>query len=240
MVGSPFTNHALILVLISTVALPVRFALKERYAEERRRIETKGQQQRARELAARWNSLCYTKAEAGKLSDALLAKTNWASLKLSDLQSTKLGRSFGELFDYLQNPNVESYYRLKTEGFRFEFELSTNASRVLRSKRQEIDPIEKRQPKEAVQSLWDVIDKAAAALGYAMQILCAAPEAHRLVNHPDLWASDDEERFREASPHRTPWTWRHPLGTDAIEIRPAIIHLPHSKESLMRAQQAIR
>ena len=79
-----------------------------------------------------------------------------------------------------------------------------------------------------------------AALGYAMQVLCADPEAHRLVNHPGLWASDEEERFREALPDRMPWTWRHPLGTDAIEIRPAIIHLPHSKELLMRAQQAIR
>src|SRR6266542_6793933 len=98
MFSTRFTNHALILVIISTVAQPVRFALKERYAEERRRIETTGQIERARELAARWNSLRYAKAETGKLSDAFTAKIDWAALKLLDHQRTKLERCFGELF----------------------------------------------------------------------------------------------------------------------------------------------
>lgn len=71
-----------------------------------------------------------------------------------------------------------------------------------------------------------------AALGYAMQILCADPEAHLLVRHPDIWASDDRGRFKNGVPDSGPWTWKHLLGGDGFTIRPAIIHLPHSKELL--------
>ena len=80
-----------------------------------------------------------------------------------------------------------------------------------------------------------VIVDAAAGLGYAMQILCADSEAHLLVNQPDLWASDDEGHFREAVPCGEPWAWRHPLNADVIEIRPAIVHLPRSREILKKA-----
>ncbi len=76
-----------------------------------------------------------------------------------------------------------------------------------------------------------------AALGYAMQILCADPEAHLLEKHADLWASDDEGCFREVLPDGAPWPWRHPLRNDAVEIRPSIIHLPHSKERLAASQK---
>jgi len=69
----------------------------------------------------------------------------------------------------------------------------------------------------------------AAAIGYAMQILCADPEAHRLANHPGLWASHDAAVFHEILPNRTAFTWRHPLGNEAVEVDPALIHLPNSK-----------
>jgi hypothetical protein len=78
-----------------------------------------------------------------------------------------------------------------------------------------------------------------AALGYAMQMLCADPEAHLLVNHPDLWASDEEGHFRDNLPDGVAWSWRHPLRPDAVEIRPSIIHLPRSKELLAASPQTL-
>ncbi len=78
----------------------------------------------------------------------------------------------------------------------------------------------------------DLIVDVSAALGYATQILCADPEAHLSVKHREIWASDDEGLFRNALLDGTPWMWRHPPGTAAVEIRPAIIHLPHTKELL--------
>src|SRR6185437_3139120 len=75
-----------------------------------------------------------------------------------------------------------------------------------------------------------------AALGYAMQILCADPEAHLLAKHPDVWAGDDGGVFRETPRDVTAWKWQHPLGGAAVEVRPAIIHLPHSKGLLSAPQ----
>jgi hypothetical protein len=64
------------------------------------------------------------------------------------------------------------------------------------------------------------------ALGYAMQILCANPEAHELSRHPNLWASDDLGRFTDSIPNGDPWPWRHPLHDQPATVRPAIVHMP--------------
>ena len=65
-----------------------------------------------------------------------------------------------------------------------------------------------------------------AALGYAMQLLCADPEAHLLTKHPDIWASDDTGQFAENPPDGKPWQWRSPVRDEPVTIQPAIIHLP--------------
>lgn len=64
------------------------------------------------------------------------------------------------------------------------------------------------------------------ALGYAAQMLSASPEAHLLTKQPDLWASDDLDYSGENPLAGRPWKWRHPLGTELSEIRPAVLHLP--------------
>jgi hypothetical protein len=38
------------------------------------------------------------------------------------------------------------------------------------------------------------------ALGCAMQILCADPDAHLLLKHPEVWAGDDKGLFRDTLP----------------------------------------
>jgi tetratricopeptide (TPR) repeat protein len=68
-----------------------------------------------------------------------------------------------------------------------------------------------------------------AVLSYAMQILCAEPEKHLLVRARDLWASDDAGYFDERSPDGQPWPWQHPLAAEAVQVRPAIIHVASSK-----------
>ncbi len=77
-----------------------------------------------------------------------------------------------------------------------------------------------------------IIVDVSAALGYEMQILCADPETHWSENHPDVWASDDAGQFCEVIPDGSPWSRCHPLRSEVIEIRPAIIHLPNSKKLL--------
>ncbi len=65
-----------------------------------------------------------------------------------------------------------------------------------------------------------------AGLGYAMQILCADPEAHCVGARPDLWASDDTGEFAEHLPYGGAWLWRHPLSSTPIRVCPALIHTP--------------
>lgn len=66
-----------------------------------------------------------------------------------------------------------------------------------------------------------------AGLGYAMQMLCANPEAHRLTQRPDVWASDDQDYFQGQFPGDTAWPWEDPLNGETQLVRPCIIHLPH-------------
>ena len=73
---------------------------------------------------------------------------------------------------------------------------------------------------------------AANALRFAMQILCSDPEPHLLGKHPAIWSSDDHGKFSDRLPDAASWTWRHPLGTEGVEVRPAIIHVPRSKALL--------
>jgi hypothetical protein len=64
------------------------------------------------------------------------------------------------------------------------------------------------------------------ALGYAMQLLCADPEAHLLTRHPEVWASDDLGQIGDALSDGGTWSWRHPFGGDSVSIRPALVHAP--------------
>lgn len=68
-----------------------------------------------------------------------------------------------------------------------------------------------------------------AALGYAMHLLCADPEAHMISRHPDLWASDEGGLFPEALPEGASWAWRHPVGNAALPVRPAMVHRPRTQ-----------
>lgn len=69
----------------------------------------------------------------------------------------------------------------------------------------------------------------AACLGYAMQMLCANPEAHRLKARPDLWASDDQNHFEGGMPENTAWPLEDRFTGEKQDVNPSIIHLPHNK-----------
>jgi hypothetical protein len=75
---------------------------------------------------------------------------------------------------------------------------------------------------------------ASIGLTYAMQMLCADPEAHLLKNDLDTWASDDTGYFKDALPDGNPWVQRSPFQIVETQIQPAIIHLPQSKKLLRK------
>ena len=65
-----------------------------------------------------------------------------------------------------------------------------------------------------------------AALGYAMQMLCADPGGHQVTCRTDLWATGDQDDPQAVS---NPWLWRQPLAATEFVVHPAIVHLPRSK-----------
>ncbi len=75
-----------------------------------------------------------------------------------------------------------------------------------------------------------------AGLGYAMQMLCANPEAHQLGQRPDLWASGDLSHFRGEMPDGSPWRLEDPLTGEVREVNPCIIYLPHLEKSAVNAR----
>ena len=79
-----------------------------------------------------------------------------------------------------------------------------------------------------------------AALGYAMHLLCADPEAHQLGKHPDLWAGAEGGQFRDALPEGVSWAWRHSIGNAAIPVRPAMMHLPRTQALFASVPESTR
>jgi hypothetical protein len=71
-----------------------------------------------------------------------------------------------------------------------------------------------------------------AALGYAMQLLCADPEGHLLTKHPEVWASDGLGQVAEPLHNGKSWRWQPPAGREAVLINPALIHVPRTRRAV--------
>lgn len=63
-----------------------------------------------------------------------------------------------------------------------------------------------------------------AALGYAMQLLCADPEAHHIMQHPELWGAAEPGGDALCEGNGNPGPQTRPVGQTG-PVRPAIVHL---------------
>ena len=77
-----------------------------------------------------------------------------------------------------------------------------------------------------------------AALGYAMQMLCADPEAHLLAQHPELWGSDQAEPPGAVPRDPGPKPQAAQPGCSAGPPGPAIIHLGRRSGNVRRDSAA--
>jgi hypothetical protein len=138
--------------------LLVRSELRQRYTSEQQRIEQEGRTRRAAELAGNWNRLKYLAISSSDFQDRFYALTNWAPLSsLSDLQRERFFRRLAETIDYLEEPTVDRYLRLKTNDLRPRFELSAGARQVLTSRKQPVPAELPQSPDGAVARLWTAV-----------------------------------------------------------------------------------
>ena len=165
-------SQALILGAIIVVVLPARVALRQQYAAERHRIERQGRRESSQEMAAQWNALRYTDAVSENVTKAFLAKIDGLSLSLTELNKARLEQRLKEALDYLQNPTFEEYYRLKTAGLRWQFELSDRVPKFLRRSALLEQGTEKPTPRELVKSVWDAINTPKAGVPHRITSVC--------------------------------------------------------------------
>ncbi len=149
--------HASILGFIVVLTFSVQATFRERYSQERQKIEAEGSRRRARELASGWNALRYTYESSEKTTEAFIAKIDWPSLQLSQFQKEKLERRLGELLDYIQNPTFEQYFRLKSEGFLYQFQLSERSEKLLCQTNSLALDVVNMSTTDLVRTLWDSV-----------------------------------------------------------------------------------
>jgi hypothetical protein len=121
--------HSYILFGTGLLTLLVRTTSTERYARERHEIEVKAREQRTRELVAFWNTLNFS--SGAQTPDEFVRRIDWNSLALSDLQRDRAKRRVHDTIEYLLNPSFEAYYRLKSEGLQYSFNVNERTKKML-------------------------------------------------------------------------------------------------------------
>jgi hypothetical protein len=115
----------------------------------------KATKRRAIEIEADWKGFPFTSVLQDGFDDAFFTKIDWLSLSLSEPQAAKLKPRVLELIHYFQQPDFDTYFRLKTAGLHYEFvpqRWTTNFLQNTRKLQKEDDII-----KEQVKLLWDKV-----------------------------------------------------------------------------------
>lgn len=148
----------LLIGLVSVIA-GWRAARSEHYAREYREIAKNATIARAQQIEQTWRALPYTNAPLDAVGDQFLAAINWSSLRLSEVQESKLRTRLRQLFRYLTEPRFQDYYRLKTDGFHYQFEPNQRTRRVMAeaAERKELDG--PRSDVETVKLVWNIIHR---------------------------------------------------------------------------------
>lgn len=131
--------------------------------------------------------------------------------------------------DQVAQPTIRDYRELmRTAGVYNPVYLSGSAFWIVR--RDAIDRIcELAMHFRAFSKKHGYVAEVSACLGYAMQMLCANPDAHTLREFPDVWASDDQGRIQGTFPSNKGWSIEDPLTKDSFEVNPSIVHLRADK-----------
>jgi len=146
--GGQLRIHVTILLVATLLTAVARAALAGRYALERQAINHEAWLQRSQGLTTTWGAHTFTPASA-QLPELALTRLSWPSHRLTATQEASLRQRFPEVIAYLQNPRLEDYLRLKTNGLRWDFALDTRLTNEFASALGEV-----REPGEVVTRLW--------------------------------------------------------------------------------------
>lgn len=115
--------HVSLFAAATVVTAATHVFLESRYAGQRRELQAKAVSTQTHEIAAKWNSLGYTRENEHDIARAIDAGVDWNSLGLTHEQENSLRPRLAAVVAYLASPSFEEYYRLKTESLQFHFAL---------------------------------------------------------------------------------------------------------------------
>jgi hypothetical protein len=142
--------HLLVGMVIVCVVIPLRGALRDRYAAERRDLQREAANQRVLQLSAQWASAPYVEPTVANIERLLDASEDWARLELPEPQRGRLRERLVDVLGYLGAPTLETYYRLKTEGLSWRFEPEPKLLPVAQERSFEVG-----EALEFVEELWE-------------------------------------------------------------------------------------
>jgi hypothetical protein len=123
-----FRKHAVLLIIIAACVATIRISLQAKYAVEYRTIQANASIEKSGQMQELWQSLRYVKLSNTNLDKALIKHIDLQSLDLTAVQRDSPTLRLKEVFQYLQNPNLESYRALKTVATQMAFLPSVVAS----------------------------------------------------------------------------------------------------------------
>jgi hypothetical protein len=134
-------------------------ALRDQHAREHSEVQVKAFAKKSREIEASWQALPYASATPEGFSEILLGKINWSKLTLSELQQVRLTVRLTELIHYLQGPEFEEYYRLRTEGLQYRLKPSKEIQELFAKTPVAHPEDSSEEPKEMLKWLWNTCHK---------------------------------------------------------------------------------
>jgi len=148
--------HCLLLGTLVLLVASARIAFRSHYAEERHGIAAAAQRQKVEQIARFWNSLGYSEDLPEALADAVLLAAQHPSTALSAFQQEALAPRVLEIVEFLLDPHFERYYRIKTEGLSWIFQLSDRARSLLQEAPLAVPPdFNVEDAKLACELLWE-------------------------------------------------------------------------------------
>lgn len=187
MAGGPRT-HVRIVILVTVLTGIFRVGLLPRHVAEIRRIGEEAATARSGDIQAYWRTFTYADVSQGSIATEVVARIDSGSLGLSELQVAKLRARVSEVLQYLRDPTFDEYYRLKTEGLHYRFEMNTNTQSMLRALGFGQRLGEATTTKDAVKLVWEATHSMTKGIPSAISGICLKDIAVAVPATNSPWA----------------------------------------------------
>lgn len=175
--------HSFTFLCLLAVVLALRVVGRDYYSRDLSKVMGKASEVRAIEIQAGWKSRRFKEFNSEETKAAILEKIHNQELNLSDLQKAKLEAKVEQLLHYFDRPTFEDYYRLKTQGFHYQFLPKGVTSNLLAQARKDSRLAPSADTKETVRFLWNKVHQHAGEMVISRIRAVALDSVQASVSH---------------------------------------------------------